>query len=123
MSTNRLISIGAGILAVCFAAVAFHYYTAYVAVSNIVVTPENSGDNIFQVASSTGDVYLTVTAGGKTGVNTAVPQTAFEVRGMARIYTSSSSPCTQSIEGAIAYDPLQKHFFGCTSDAWRRLDN
>ena len=123
MTVQKSLSFILGALAVVFAAVAYHYYVAYSSLGNLVINPENSRDNIFQVASSTGDVYLTVTADGKTGVQTAVPQTELDVRGMARVYTSSSAPCTQNIEGAIAYDPAQKHFFGCTADAWKQLDN
>lgn len=123
MISNKYISGILGALVVILAFALYHYYQAYVSVSNFSINPQNSGDNIFQVASSTGEVYLTVRADGKVGVNTAVPQTALDIRGMARVYTSDITPCTKEIEGAIAYDPYTEHFIGCNSFEWRRLDN
>lgn len=112
--------LGAAVLILCV--IAWHYYRAYSALSNVEVSTQDTSANIFEVASSTGDPYLTVTADGRVGVGLAFPQATLDVRGMARIYTSSSTPCTQAIEGALAYDPLQKHFFGCNGTSWRKLD-
>lgn len=123
MNSNHLASFFSGLFVAVLAVFAWHYFSAHAPFSNLSVTPENSADNIFQVASSTGETYLTVKADGKVGVNTVVPQTTLDIRGMARIYTSSTTPCTKDIEGAIAYNPRTQHFLGCNAEEWRRLDN
>jgi hypothetical protein len=123
MTHKNIASFVAGILVAGLGAFAWYYFAGHAPLTNFSVTPQNSTDNIFQVASSTGEPYLTVTAGGRVGIDTAIPQTAFDVRGMARVYTSELKPCTKEIEGAIAYDPYTEHFIGCNSFEWRRLDN
>ncbi len=102
--------------------VGFHYYQEYATLNNVQANNTNSGDDIFQVASSTGDVYLTVTSDGLVGVNNTAPTTALDVRGVIRTYASSTPSCTTAIEGAIVYSGWQKHFFGCNGSVWKQLD-
>jgi hypothetical protein len=93
--------------------------------SPLTVNNENTSDAILDVSSSTGDSYLRVTSDGKVGIDNQIPQTALDVNGMIRVYTTTTSPtrCTIDIEGAIDYDAYYKHFFGCNGTAWHQLDN
>lgn len=91
--------------------------------SAITLDSMDTNGNIFQVASSTGDNYFTVTADGKVGVRNQVPTTELDVYGMVRIYSSTSTPCTTAIEGTIQYDGFHKKFLGCNGVEWRRLDS
>lgn len=90
--------------------------------NGLVHDSTDSSSNIFQVASSTGDNYFTITADGKVGVYTQVPTTALDVYGMIRTYSTTATECTTSIEGAIQYDAYNKHFLGCNGVEWLRLD-
>ena len=93
--------------------------------SALSIESANTSGSILDVASSTGDSYLTVTSNGKVGIDNQIPQTALDVYGMIRLYTATTSAtkCTNAIEGAIDYDAYYKHFFGCDGTAWRQLDN
>ena len=123
MTPHTIKSFALGALAALAVAAAWYTLSAHAPFANLSTSPENSAANIFQVASSTGDPYLTVSADGRVGIDTAIPQTELDIRGMARVYTSTLTPCTKEIEGAIAYDPLLKRFLGCNSVEWRRIDN
>ncbi|MES2135424.1 MAG: hypothetical protein V4449_04245 [Patescibacteria group bacterium] len=90
--------------------------------SGIMRDSADTSGNIFQVASSTGDNYFTVTADGKVGVRNQAPTTELDVYGMIRTYSATSTECTSAIEGAIQYDAYNKKFFGCNGEEWRRLD-
>lgn len=98
------------------------WYWSIVSSSVIFDSADTSG-NIFQVASSTGDNYLTVTANGKVGVRNQVPTVELDVYGMIRTYGAEPVECTTAIEGAIRYDALYKKFLGCNGVEWRRLDS
>lgn len=88
----------------------------------IAVDTADSSANIFQVASSTGDNYFTITADGKVGVRNQAPTTALDVYGVLRVYDHESYDCTYEIEGAIQYRGIDKHFWGCDGTTWHRLD-
>lgn len=90
--------------------------------SSITFNGRDTSGNIFQVASSTGDNYFTVTADGKVGVRNQAPTVEFDVYGMIRTYSTEPMECTTAIEGAIRYDALYKKFLGCNGIEWRRLD-
>ena len=90
--------------------------------SNVTLDSADTSGNIFQVASSTGDTYFTVTADGKVGVRNQAPTTELDVYGMIRTYSTTATECTTAIEGAIRYDALYKKFLGCNGVEWRRLD-
>jgi hypothetical protein len=91
----------------------------------IQITSKNSNSPIFSVASSTGETYFTITADGKVGIGStsANPATALEVAGPVRLTEKSSKPCSPAIEGAIAYNGDNKHFWGCNGRTWNILDN
>jgi len=90
--------------------------------SNVTLDDRDTSGNIFQVASSTGDNYFTVTADGKVGVRNQAPTTELDVYGMIRTYSTEPAECTTAIEGAIQYDAYHKKFLGCNGVEWRRLD-
>ena len=89
---------------------------------NVEINPGNSSGPIFTVASSTGADYLTVTADGKVGVGTDVPQAPLDVAGAIRLSAKSAEGCGANTEGEIAYNPDNKHFWGCDGASWRQLD-
>lgn len=91
--------------------------------SSIIFDSADTSGNIFQVASSTGDTYFTVTANGKVGVRNQAPTTELDVYGMIRTYSTTATECTTVIEGAIQYDAYHKRFLGCNGVEWRRLDS
>lgn len=90
--------------------------------SSVTLDDRDTSGNIFQVASSTGDTYFTVTASGKVGVRNQAPTTELDVYGMIRTYATTATECTTAIEGAIQYDAYHKKFLGCNGVEWRRLD-
>lgn len=90
--------------------------------NNIERSSSDTSGNIFQVASSTGDTYFTVTSDGKVGIDNQAPTATLDVYGMMRVYTTEQSECTTAIEGAIQYDAYYKHFLGCNGEVWVRLD-
>ncbi|MFA5877414.1 MAG: hypothetical protein WC880_03555 [Candidatus Paceibacterota bacterium] len=91
--------------------------------SSITFDDRDTSGNIFQIASSTGDTYFTVTADGKVGVRNQAPTTELDVYGMIRTYGAEPEECTTAIEGAIQYDAYNKKFLGCNGIEWRRLDS
>jgi len=91
--------------------------------SGITIDSEDTSGNIFQVASSTGDNYFTVTADGKIGIRNQAPTTALDVYGVIRVYDDVSYECTLAIEGAIHYRGQDKRFWGCNGTSWQRLDS
>ncbi len=106
-----------------FLLVGFSYFAgALGAFSGLSRDTANTSENIFQVASSTGDNYFTVTADGKVGVRNQAPTTALDVYGAVRAYDDATTSCTTAIEGAIVYQAFNKHFWGCDGIVWHRLD-
>jgi len=83
--------------------------------------PSGSGP-IFTVASSSGQTYLTVTADGKVGIGTEHPNTTLEVAGPIRLTKKSEEGCDLNTTGEIAYNPDNRHFWGCDGSAWLQLD-
>lgn len=88
------------------------------------VASQNTSGPIFSVASSTGETFFTITADGKVGIGSTSenPTTALEVAGPIRMTTKSSVSCSAAIEGTIAYNPDNKHFWGCNGNSWNMLD-
>lgn len=91
--------------------------------SSVTLDSADTSGNIFQVASSTGDTYFTVTADGKVGIRNQAPTTELDVYGMIRTYSTEPRKCTTAIEGTIQYDAYNKKFLGCNGVEWRRLDS
>lgn len=90
---------------------------------NIEIFKTQPYSALFSVASSTGVTYFTVMESGKVGFGTDNPQTGFEVAGPIRLTAKSPDGCTIASEGEIAYNPDNKHFWGCNGSEWRVLDN
>ena len=99
---------------------AFWYETQY---GNIQIDRENDNEAIFAVASSSGQVYFSVTANGNVGIGSDVPMVTLEVAGPIRLTRESQMDCTPAIEGAISYNPNNQHFWGCAGTDWRQLDD
>ncbi len=91
--------------------------------SGIIVDSKDTSGNIFQIASSTGDNYLTVTADGKVGIDNQAPTTELDIYGVLRVYDDKPRECTTAIEGAIQYRGDNKHFWGCNGISWQKLDS
>ncbi|TAJ15029.1 hypothetical protein EPO56_01395 [Patescibacteria group bacterium] len=115
ITTNQYIAFFLGALTV-----AFLWYLQ--SPQEILIDSRDSSTNIFQVASSTGENYFTITSDGKIGVNHEAPTTALDVYGVIRVYDHNSYECTYEIEGAIHYRGIDKHFWGCDGVKWHRLD-
>jgi hypothetical protein len=90
---------------------------------NIEIFKAQPYASLFSVASSTGVTYFTVMESGKVGFGTDNPQTGFEVAGPIRLTAKSPDGCAAWSEGEIAYNPDNKHFWGCNGTEWRALDN
>lgn len=92
--------------------------------AHLQVGSQNTSGPIFSVASSTGESFFTITGDGKVGIGSTSenPAVALEVAGPIRMTSKSSVPCSSAIEGTIAYNPDNKHFWGCNGSAWNVLD-
>jgi hypothetical protein len=68
----------------------------------------------------TGNNYLF----GNTGIGTTTPSVKLDVNGLIRVYQTSTTTCSASIEGSIFYNGTvgNKHFYGCDGTNWKQLD-
>lgn len=72
-----------------------------------------SSSNLFNIASSTGNV----------GVATSTPAVKLDVYGQIRATNPTKPTCDATIRGSIQYDVSDDHFYGCRVSGWAQLDN
>ena len=111
------------VLIVVIIVVAAGAYYEYQKSQELQVTSADTSGAIFSVATSTGATYFTVTSDGKVGIDTDSPAAALEVNGAIRLTRKSPVGCSSLYEGTIAYNPDNKHFWGCNGSSWNQLDN
>ena len=115
------LAVGSGVLLICMGAFWLYYHKTF---SNVEANAADTNGAIFTVATSTGETYFTVTSDGKVGIgrDTSDPVAALDVAGAIRLTKKSPDGCLNTMEGSIAYNPDNKHFWGCDGTQWRLLD-
>jgi len=84
---------------------------------------EGSGNGfLLSVSPANGPAYFVITPDGRVGIGSNHPTAPLEVGGPIRLTKKSVDGCNPATEGAIAYNPDNKHFWGCDGSAWRVLD-
>lgn len=66
---------------------------------------------------------ITVLPNGNVGIGTDHPMATLEVAGAIRLSRQSAEGCSATTTGEIAYNPDNKHFWGCDGEYWNQLDN
>ena len=73
---------------------------------------------IYSEADGSGQVENT-----RVGIGELTPTTTLDVAGQIRALDSTSTTCDASLAGAIIYDAIDDHFYGCTIvGGWKQLD-
>ncbi len=59
---------------------------------------------------------------GNVGIGTTAPNSTLTVNGIMQTLPRATATCDAYTEGGIYYDSDDKHFYGCNSTSWIKLD-
>ena len=111
------------------------FVTGALVVNNTLIT--SSGSTSLPAANITAGTFgsglftfpsgLNITQGGllvngNVGIGTVVPGATLEVNGTIKMTPRESATCDAAGEGSLFYNITDKHFYGCNSTEWLRID-